>query len=45
MKTIIHSIGHVLNAVKKSNGLKLYFWHITLSASYFINRLMRILNY
>jgi len=45
MKANIHDFYHLLNAVKKSNGIKSYLWYAAMNISYFVSRLMRILNY
>jgi hypothetical protein len=45
MKANIDNFYHLLNAVKKSNGIKSYLQYAAISLSYFITRLMRILNY
>jgi hypothetical protein len=45
MKANIDNFYHLLNAVKKSNGIKSYLWYAATNFSYFISRLMRILNY
>jgi len=35
----------ILNTVRKSNGIKTYLLYVVTSLSYFITKLMRILNY
>ncbi|MHB8206200.1 hypothetical protein [Mucilaginibacter sp.] len=45
MKINIYSIYQMVNTVKKSNGIKTYLWYITMNVTYFIGKLMRILNY
>jgi hypothetical protein len=35
----------ILNTVRKSNGFKTYLLYVITSLSYFITKLMRILNY
>ncbi|WP_158996017.1 hypothetical protein [Mucilaginibacter sp. L196] len=45
MKINTHSICQMVNTVRKSNGIKPYLWYITMNVTYFISKLMRILNY
>jgi hypothetical protein len=45
MKTNNHNFYQLLNAVKKSNGIKSYLWYQATSTVYFINRILRVLNY
>ncbi len=52
MKTIIQPSYAVLNAVKKSNNIKLTLnnikltsWYLAITVTFFINKIMRILNY
>jgi len=45
MKPNIDNFYQLLNTVRKSNGIKSYIWLAAMSITYFINRLLRILNY
>jgi hypothetical protein len=45
MKINVHSICQMVNTVKKSNGVKTYLWYLTMNITYFISKIMRILNY
>ena len=45
MKSFITIFYHLLNTVRKSNGIKLLLWNVTMHAAYFINRLLKALNY
>jgi len=45
MKINIHHFCQMVNAVKKTNGVKTYLWYITMNVTYFIGKIMRILNY
>ena len=45
MKINTHSICEMVNTVRKSNGIKSYLWYVTMNVTYFISKLMRILNY
>jgi hypothetical protein len=45
MKSNIDNFYQLLNTVRKSNGIKSYVLYMATSFSYFITKLMRILNY
>ena len=45
MKANTHNFYHLLNAVKKTNNIKQYLWYSANNTVYFVNKLLRILNY
>jgi hypothetical protein len=45
MKINIQHFYQMVNTVKKTNGVKTYLWYITMNVTYFIGKIMRILNY
>jgi len=45
MKNNEHSICQMVNTVKKFNGIKPFLWYFTMNVTYFISKVMRILNY
>ncbi len=45
MKPNIHDFYHLLNTVRKSNGIKSFLLYEVTNVSFFISKLMRALNY
>lgn len=45
MKTVFQQFSQLFNTVKKSNDFKSTLFYLATSSTYFINKLMRILNY
>jgi len=45
MKSYLAIFYQLLNTVKKFNGIKPLLWYATMHATYFINKLLRVLNY
>jgi hypothetical protein len=45
MKPNTHTFYHLLNTVKKTNGIKLFLMYEITNVIYFISKLMRALNY
>lgn len=42
---IYNSIHQILNAVKNTNGIKLHIWYGVTTFTYFVNKILRLLNY
>ncbi len=45
MKTNIHHLNTIFNTVKKSNDIKVTFWYVATTGTFFIHKIMRLLNY
>nr|NYE66336.1 hypothetical protein [Mucilaginibacter sp. E4BP6] len=45
MKINTHSICEMVNTVRKSNSIKPFLWYVAMNVTYFISKVMRILNY
>ena len=45
MKTNIHHLLNMLNTVRKFNDIKLTFWFLITTGSFYVTRIMRLLNY
>ena len=45
MKSYLAIFYQLLNTVKKFNGIKPLLWYATMHITFFINRLLKLLNY
>jgi len=45
MKANTHNFYHLFNTVRKSNGIKPFLWYTATNITYYITKLLRILNY
>ena len=45
MKTNTYPLCETINTVRKSNDIKLTFWYVATTGTFFINKVLRILNY